>query len=128
MPESNVYSTTGSRKTSMGLDENVAGALCYILGFISGIVFLLMEKDSRFVKFHAVQSIGISLALVIFNIIVSSLYGIFSWSMFWLVATLSSLISLVALVLWIYLIMKAFQGEMFKLPIIGDIAEKQAGI
>jgi len=128
MPESNVYSTTGSRKTSMGLDENVAGALCYILGFISGIIFLLMEKDSRFVKFHAVQSIGISLALVIFNIIVSSLYGIFSWSMFWLVATLSSLISLVALVLWIYLIMKAFQGEMFKLPIIGDIAEKQAGI
>jgi len=128
MPESNVYSTTGSRKTSMGLDENVAGALCYILGFISGIVFLLMEKDSRFVKFHAVQSIGISLALVIFNIIISSLYGIFSWSMFWLVATLSSLISLVALILWIFLIMKAFQGEIFKLPIIGDIAEKQAGI
>jgi uncharacterized membrane protein len=128
MPESNVYSTTGSRKTSMGLDENVAGALCYILGFISGIIFLLMEKDSRFVKFHAVQSIGISLALVIFNIIISSLYGIFSWSMFWLVATLSSLISLVALILWIFLIMKAFQGEIFKLPIIGDIAEKQAGI
>jgi len=128
MPESNVYSTTGSRKTSMGLDENVAGALCYILGFISGIVFLLMEKDSRFVKFHAVQSIGISLALVIFNIIISSLYGIFSWSMFWLVATLSSLISLVALILWIFLIMKAFQEEIFKLPIIGDIAEKQAGI
>jgi uncharacterized membrane protein len=112
----------------MGLDENVAGALCYILGFISGIIFLLMEKDSRFVKFHAVQSIGISLALVIFNIIISSLYGIFSWSMFWLVATLSSLISLVALILWIFLIMKAFQGEIFKLPIIGDIAEKQAGI
>lgn len=118
--------TTGSKKTSMGLDENVAGALCYVLGFVSGIVFLLMEKDNKFVKFHAVQSIGISLLLVVINILISSLYGLLFFSMFWIIAALSSLISLIGLILWLILIMKAFQGEKFKLPVIGDIAEKQA--
>ena len=126
MSDNGVCCTTG-KKTSMGLDENVAGALCYVLGFVSGIVFLIMEKDSKFVKFHAVQSIGISLLLVVFNTIVSTLlYGLFSFTMYWIVALLSSLISLAGLILWLVLIMKAFQGEQFKLPVIGDIAEKQA--
>lgn len=129
MTESSTCCTTGSKKTSMGLDENVAGALCYVLGFVSGIVFLLMEKDSKFVKFHAIQSIAISLLFVVFDrIVVALLYGLFSWSMIWFVAGLSSLIYLAGLIIWLVLIVKAFQGEKFKLPVIGDIAEKQAEV
>ena len=118
---------TGKSKTSMGLDENVEGALCYLLGFITGIIFLVMEKDSKFVKFHAVQSTIISLGLWVFNMIITSiLFATFSYSMFGIIGMVSSLISLVMLVLWIILIMKAYQGEKFKLPVIGDIAEKQS--
>lgn len=114
-------------KTSMGLDENVEGALCYLLGFITGIVFLVMEKDSKFVKFHAVQSIIISLALWAFNMVITSiLFAAFTYSMWGMVAMISSLISLIALIVWIMLMLKAYQGEKFKLPIVGDIAEKQS--
>ena len=114
-------------KTSMGLDENVEGALCYVLGFITGIVFLVMEKDNKFVKFHAVQSIIISLALWIFNMVITSiLFASFSYSMWGIIGMISSLISLAALIIWIMLILKAYQGEKFKLPIVGDIAEKQS--
>lgn len=112
------------KKTSMGLDENVAGALCYVLGFITGIIFFVMEKDNRFVKFHAVQSIATFLPLMILGWIISSLF--WSFTMMWLVGVLSTLLFVIELVLWIILIMKAYQGEMYKLPIVGDIAEKQA--
>jgi uncharacterized membrane protein len=118
---------TGSKKTSMGLDENVEGALCYVLGFVTGIVFLLMEKDNKFVKFHAIQSIVISLILIIVNMLITTLlYSMFSYATMWLAASISSLISLVGLAILLVLIIKAFQGEMFKLPVIGDIAEKHS--
>src|SRR5659263_765145 len=58
MSEKSTGIITGNKKTSMGLDENIAGALCYFLGFITGIVFLLTEKDNKFIKFHAIQSIA----------------------------------------------------------------------
>jgi len=126
MSEKSTGIITGNKKTSMGLDENIAGALCYFLGFITGIVFLLTEKDNKFIKFHAIQSIAISIPLMVLNMIISALYAFFPWSMFWLIGILSLLISLAGLILWIVLMMKAFQGEIFKLPIVGDIAEKQA--
>jgi uncharacterized membrane protein len=112
------------KKTSLGMDENVEGALCYVLGFITGIVFFVMEKDNKFVKFHAVQSIATFLPLMVIQWIISSLF--WSFSLMWLAPILSSLLSLIILILWLVLIMKAYQGEMFKLPIVGDIAEKQA--
>jgi len=115
------------KKTSIGLDENVEGALCYVLGFITGIVFLIIEKDSKFVKFHAFQSILVFFALWVLNMIVSALLGaILPWSMFGIVTGLVSLISLAGFIIWIVLILKAYQGEKFKLPVIGDIAEKQS--
>lgn len=126
MDENNACSKGANKKTSMGLDENLEGAFCYVLGFVSGIIFLVMEKDSKVVKFHAIQSIGVSLILVVINILISSLYGLFSWSIFWIVAALSSLISLAAVILWLILILKTLQGEKVKLPIIGNIAEKQS--
>lgn len=115
----------GTKKTSLGLDENVEGALCYVLGFITGIIFFIMEKDNKFVKFHAVQSIATFVPLMILGWAISSVMFI-SYSTMWLGGMLTSLIFLVELILWLVLIMKAYQGEKFKLPIVGDIAEKQA--
>lgn len=125
MTESTEISTV--KKTSMGLDENVEGALCYVIGFITGIVFLVMEKDSKFVKFHAWQSILTFFTLWVLNMLISALLGaILPWSMFGLVTGLVFLVSLVGLIIWIVLILKAYQGEKYKLPVIGDIAEKQS--
>ena len=106
------------KKTSLGLDENLEGLLCYALGFITGIIFFLLEKDSKFVKFHAVQSIAtfLSLSIVHFVSFFIPVIGIILWP----------LISLLALCLWIILMIKAYQGVMYKLPIVGDLAEQQA--
>jgi uncharacterized membrane protein len=95
-------------KSSTGLEENVAGLLCYVLGWITGLVFFLIEKDSKFVKFHAMQSIITFGACTILSFI-----PIVNW-----------FIGIIALVLWILLMVKAYQGQKFKLPFIGDLAEK----
>jgi uncharacterized membrane protein len=104
-------------KTSMNLEENVAGALCYVLGWLTGIIFYILEKDNKFVRFHAMQSIIVFLPLFIITLI-------FQWIPFigWII---SGLIGLLMLVLWLVLMLKAYQGEKFKLPVVGDIAEKQ---
>lgn len=124
--EENIGSRTIEKKnTTLGLDENVEGALCYVLGFITGIVFLIMEKDNKFVKFHAVQSIATFLPLMVIGWIISSIM-FWSLSMIWMVGMVSTALFLIELILWLVLMMKAFQGEKFKLPIVGDIAEKQS--
>lgn len=112
------------KRTSLGLDENIEGALCYALGFVTGIVFLILEKDNRFVKFHAIQSIATFFPLMIIGWIISSLMSV-SLSMMWMVGMLSSILFLIELIIWLVLMLKAFQGEMFKLPIVGDIAKAQ---
>ncbi len=112
-------------KTSLGLDENIEGALCYFLGPLTGIVFFIMEKDNKFVKFHAVQSIATFLPLMILGWAIASIMFM-SYSTMWIGGMLTSLIGLVELILWLILMMKAYQGEKFKMPIAGDIAEKQA--
>lgn len=95
-------------KSSTGLEENVAGLLCYVAGWITGLIFFLIEKDSKFVKFHAMQSIITFGACVILGFI-----PVIGW-----------IIWILALVLWILLMVKAYQGQKFKLPLIGDLAEK----
>ena len=108
-------------KTSMNMEENVAGALCYVLGWVTGLIFYLIEKENKFVRFHAMQSIivfrPISILLLVFSFLLW--FVPFGW-------IISSLIGLLMFVLWIVLMIKAYQGEKFKLPIVGDIAEKQA--
>jgi uncharacterized membrane protein len=99
-------------KATFGLDENVASALCYVLVWVTGLIFILVEKDNKMVRFHAMQSIVIFLPLQILYWIVSWFFFFFSW-----------LIGIVTLILWIVLIVKAYQGEKFKVPIAGDIAE-----
>ena len=106
-------------KTSTGLDENVAGLLCYVLGWVSGVVFLLIEPENRFVRFHAIQSIYVFGALTIAVIVISWIPIIGS--------VLAWLISVLGFILWIVLMFKAYQGNKYKLPWAGDFAEKKAG-
>lgn len=106
-------------KTSTGLAENVAGLLCYVLGWISGIVFLLIEPKNKFVRFHAFQSIIvfglITLIGIVFNPI-PFIGGFIGW-----------ITSVIGFILWIFLMVKAYQGTMYKLPWAGNLAGKWAG-
>jgi len=106
-------------KSSTGLDENIAGLLCYVLGWVSGLVFVLLEQKSKFVRFHAIQSIYVFGALTIAAIVLAwiPLIGqVLSW-----------LISVLGFILWIVLMIKAYQGVKYKLPWSGNLAEKRAG-
>ncbi len=106
-------------KTSTGLEANVAGLLCYVLGWISGLVFILIEKENKFVRFHAMQSIIVFGALTLASIVLRWI-PLLGW-------VISLLLSVLGLVLWIVLMVKAYQGEKYKLPWAGDLAEKQVG-
>ncbi|NSW91238.1 MAG: DUF4870 domain-containing protein [Firmicutes bacterium] len=107
-----------NKKSSTGLQENIAGLLCYVLGWITGILFIIIEKESKFVKFHAIQSTVVFAAIFIANMILKVIPFIG--------ALLSTLLTLLSIVLWLFLMYNAYQGKMYKLPIAGDIAEKQS--
>lgn len=113
-------------KSSLGLDENIAGALCYVAWWVTGLIFLLLEKESQYVKFHAMQSFitffGATILLIILNAL-SIGFWLFLFFFWWIIYWI---ISLLLIVLWIVLLIKAYQGEKFKLPIIGDYAEQYA--
>lgn len=106
-------------KTSMGLDESVAGLLCYIVGWITGIVFLVLEKENKFVRFHALQSLLTFLPL-----------SVLAWLLRWIPFigwALAGLVWILVVILWLILMFKAYRGEKYKLPLVGDIAEKEIG-
>ncbi len=115
-------------KTSTGIKANVAGLLCYVLGWLTGLVFFLIEKENKFVRFHAMQSMIVFGALFILNIAIGMFTGVFAAMgagfLVPLLSLVNGLLALLALILWILLMIKAYQGEMFKLPVAGDIAEK----
>jgi len=115
------------------MSSNVAGLLTYILGFITGIIFLVIEpyKNDKFVRFHAFQSIFFNVALIVFWIaytILASILGVVSLGILAMVMGLVGLlISLAILAYWIFLMYKAYNNEYYKVPFIGDLAAKQAG-
>lgn len=112
-----------------GMTDNVAGALCYIV--IIGIIFLLTDpyKNNRFVRFHAFQAIFFAIAWWVFWIVWSRVvFGMLFSGTFGLLWSLGGLIELAWGLTWIFLVYKAYNNEQFKLPIIGDIAAKQAGV
>jgi uncharacterized membrane protein len=116
-----------------GLSENVAGLLCYVLGWITGLIFFLIDRRP-YVRFHAVQSVVTFGGLHIIRVVLGAAFGVgfvfggpMHWGAFGLGAALLSLLGLVTFVLWVVCMVKAYQGERFKLPIAGDIAEGQAG-
>ena len=104
-------------ESSTGLSANVAGLLCYVIGWVTGIVFLVLEKKSTFVKFHAYQSIMTFGVLFVVSLI-------FSWIPIigWIIGTL---IGILSFILWLILIIQAGTGKMWKVPWAGDWAEKQ---
>ena len=117
-------------KTSLGLDENVEGALCYVLGLLSGIIFFVMETENKFVRFHAVQSIIAFLAIFVIWIVLAIIGIILAFIPFigWVLSTVLGLVFLlVVFVVWIVGMLKAYQGEKYKFPVVGDMAEKYAG-
>jgi uncharacterized membrane protein len=110
--------TTAVTPVAAGITDNLAGALAYVT-IIPAIVFLLIEpfNKKRFVRFHAFQSIFFSVAWIVIAIGLS----------FGFIPFLSTLVRLAFFVVWLILVIKAYQGQMFKLPVIGDIAAQQAG-
>ena len=113
-----------STDTSTGLEANVAGLLCYAVGWITGLVMILLEKKNGFVRFHAIQSIITFGAITFLFIVLGILDGLdIVGRLFW---ALSMVAWILAVVLWIVLMVKAYQGERYKLPIAGDLAEKHS--
>jgi uncharacterized membrane protein len=104
-------------KTSTGLEENVASLLCYVLAWVTGIIFVIVEQKNKVVRFHAIQSIIVFLSLSTIGSIMSALFG----------GIFGGMIGLFAFFLWVVLMVKAYQGGIYKLPIAGDFAEKWAG-
>jgi uncharacterized membrane protein len=113
------------------MSSNVAGALCYLVGLITGIIFLVLEpyKRDKFVRFNAFQSIFYNIVWIVFwilwsNIVLAGLFSLgFLWSIFSLIGTL---ISLAFFLFWLFLMYKAYNKEMFMIPVIGELASKQA--
>ncbi len=114
-----------------GMEDNMAGALCYLLGFITGVLFLVLEPYNKrpFVRFHAFQSVIFSVGWIILSIALSIVMGIMSAVMhMWLVfLPLRMLIGLLGFILWLFCMYKAYNRELYQLPIVGPIAAKQAG-
>jgi len=107
-----------------GLDENVAGLLCYILGWVTGLIFLLIDKRP-FVKFHAAQSIAMSIAIFVLYFVLGIFLGVLHLiHLFFLGFLLYPLVGLAFFAIWIFVMFKAYQHEKFKLPIIGDLVER----
>jgi uncharacterized membrane protein len=107
-----------TEKTSTGIDANLAAALSYLVGFVTGIIFLLVEKENRFVRFHAMQSTLLFAGIVAIDILLQ------------LVPILGALVVVFVVIpasaiLWLLLMFKAYQGEEFRLPLVGDMAAER---
>ena len=129
-PPANPGAPAPAQSPTQGMAENVAGMLCYILGWFTGIIFLLIDKRP-FVRFHAGQSIVVFGGLQILHIVLTRFFvmgtavgGVVGFSLGWM---LVSLVDLAVFVLWILLMVKAYQGERYRLPLVGDYAESLAG-
>ena len=107
-------------KTSCGMQPNFAALLSYVFGFVTGLIFFLVEKENRFVRFHAMQSICFSLTMFVLSFVL-----VFIPFIGWIALPL---VQFGGLILWIVFMIQAFQGKWFRAPVIGDFAAKQAGL
>ena len=108
------------KKSSLGMEANIAAGLSYVLGWVTGLIFFLAEKDSEFVKFHAAQSLIAFGSLFILGFVVG-LVPVVGW-------ILALLLPFVSFVLWIACLIQAFQGKWFEIPIVAPYAKKMAGL
>jgi uncharacterized membrane protein len=110
--------------SSLGMKENVAGLLCYLASWITGLIFYLLEKESKFVKFHAAQSLVTFGSLTVLSIVISILTGIFSiFHLGFIFQILGLIVWIVFIIFWIMGMVTAYQGKTVKFPLFGDIAE-----
>ena len=103
-------------KTGTGLPKNTAAALSYVLGFVTGIVFYVLEKDP-YVRFHAMQSIVVFVTLFVLQWVVGITI---------ILLPIVPLISILSFVLWLLLIYKAWMGDEWEVPVLGTYARKFA--
>ncbi|CAM3890529.1 DUF4870 domain-containing protein [Alkalicoccus chagannorensis] len=103
--------------TSSGLTQNVAAVLAYVLGFITGLIFLFLEKDNKFVRYHAMQSIVLSVAFFVLSTVLGFI-PLLGW-------LLAALLTPVALIVWIVCMIKAYQGQWFEFPLAGPFSKEQ---
>jgi uncharacterized membrane protein len=116
----------GEARMAERMEENVAGLLCYALGWVTGLIFFLIDRRP-YVRFHAAQSIVVFGGLHIIWIVLARVYfgslGFGGWTVFTLGGLLLDAVRLLGFVLWILLMVKAYQGEKFKVPVAAGIAE-----
>ncbi len=117
---------TSEGKSALGLDGNITALIGYIIPLVA-LILVFMEKDNKFVRFHSIQSLlyAVAIFIILFSL------TIFSVMLAFISGTLATLFSLISILVWlgiiagaIFLAFKAYQGQMFKLPVIGDMAEK----
>jgi len=114
-------------KTSLGLEENFEAVLCYLFFWVSGLIFYFVEDKNKFIRFHALQSVLVFLPLMILAWIFGGFFGVFGYGPgFYFFAWISWIFWILVVILWIVLMMKAYAMQKFKLPIVGDIAEKNS--
>ena len=128
-------SPVAATKSSTGLDENVASLLAYVFGLVSGLIFFLIEKDSRLVRFHGMQSIllsgvfwvgiiGLWILSFVLALIIGQISGLLA-TLVWVFTTLLEVVLAIAcLIAFVLCMIKAYQGQYFKLPVLGNFAEK----
>lgn len=109
-----------TEKTSTGIDANIAAALSYLVGFVTGIIFLVVEKENRFVRFHAMQSTLVFAGIVVIDILVNIVPFLGALVVAFLIMPASA-------VLWLLLMFKAYHGEEYKLPWVGQVAADRIG-
>ena len=104
-----------TESTSTGFDANVAAALAYLVGFVTGIIFLLVEKENRFVRFHAMQSTLLFVGIVLLDILLQIVPILGSLVVIFVIIPVSAAV-------WLLMMYKAYQGEEYKLPLVGQMA------
>ncbi|MCT9097087.1 DUF4870 domain-containing protein [Haloarchaeobius sp. HME9146] len=118
-------------ETSLGVDENVAGALAYVFGVISGAIVFVLESENEFVRFHAAQSIVLSIAIFVAAFALTLVNVVLTFAIGGLLGGLISLVlSLVGLVfgfaafgIWVYMLVRTYQGRSIRLPVVSGIAD-----
>jgi uncharacterized membrane protein len=130
--ETETETETGGERTASGLEPNVAGALSYFLGPITGILFYMLESEDEFVRFHAAQSTIVFGGLFVFSIVLSVVVTVLAfvpvvgWIFGALIGLLTTVLSLIGLVAWLFLMYKAYSGETYEVPFVAPRAHKYA--
>lgn len=123
---SDAHSNAPASTSDTGLEDQIAGPLCYLFGLVTGVIFLAIEKKRSFVRFHAYQSIGVSVVWIVLSIGAAAL-GVIPVLGFLLEGLLSLVLSLAGLILWLYLMWQAYEEKEVELPWIGPWARSQMG-